>query len=383
MYYITVRLPKIERHMSIEELFFQDFYIPSSVRNADLTATRTYEVNHISTDTRVKHKEDIRRVVDLLKEFNTRTEPLRQKDRHELYTTFKIPKHSGGLRTINAPVEELKTELRNLKEILESNFGILYHISAYAYIPKRCNVDALKKHQRNESRWFFKTDFSDFFGSTTLNFLMKQLSMIVPFSIITEYSPWREELKKALELAFLDGGLPQGTPISPLLTNLMMIPIDYRLSTKLHEFDSHNFIYTRYADDILVSCKYDFDFKKVENLIHKTLDEFNAPFIIKPQKTRYGSSSGRNWNLGLMLNQNNEITVGHKKKKQFQSMLYSYVKDKENGIQWSIEDIRSLEGLKSYYHMVEPDVIDRIIEHMNSKLGVNIPQMIKADLTAV
>lgn len=383
MYYLTVKLPASYHQMSIEELLFQDTCFTGVIRNENLTATRTYEIENISKKIKDRYRPYIITAANAIRNFNERTECLRKKNREELYTTFKIPKHSGGLRTINAPNEELKMELRNLKEILENNFGTLYHTSAFAYIPKRCNVDALKKHQRNESRWFFKTDFSDFFGSTTLEFLMKQLSMIFPFSELMKNYADKKELEKALELAFLNGGLPQGTPISPLLTNLMMIPIDYRLSTALQKFNNQKFIYTRYADDILVSCKYDFEYKKIERLIHETLQEFEAPFIIKPEKTRYGSSSGRNWNLGLMLNQNNEITVGHKKKKQFQSMLYSYVKDKENGISWSIEDIRSLEGLKSYYHMVEPEVIDRIIEYMNKKLNVDIPQLIKTDLAGI
>ena len=39
----------------------------------------------------------------------------------------------------------------------------------------------------------------------------------------------------ALELAFMDGVLPQGTPASPLITTIMMIPIDFCLNRKLIE----------------------------------------------------------------------------------------------------------------------------------------------------
>lgn len=379
MYYITVKLPKMYHQMTLEELFFSEYKFENQkVRNANLTATRTFEVKNISKN--IEKRFNSYAAFKALEEFNKRTQHLRSVKREELYTTFKIPKHSGGLRTINAPKEELKTELRNLKTILETYFGTLYHTSAFAYVPGRCNVDALKKHQQNQSRWFFKTDFSDFFGSTTLEFLMSQLSMIFPFSSMMSVKSYSEELKKALELGFLNGGLPQGTPLSPLITNIMMIPIDYRLSCTLRDFDGHNLVYTRYADDILISGKYNFDYKNVEDLMHEVLKEFKAPFIIKPEKTRYGSSSGRNWNLGLMLNQNNEITVGHKRKKQFQTMLYSYVRDKKNGVAWELEDVRSMDGLRSYYHMVEPEAIDGIIRHMNQKLNVDIPKMIREDL---
>lgn len=46
--------------------------------------------------------------------------------------------------------------LRRLKTMLEEDFHVLYHTSAFAYIKKRCTVDAVKRHQKNESKWFGK-----------------------------------------------------------------------------------------------------------------------------------------------------------------------------------------------------------------------------------
>lgn len=110
------------------------------------------------------------------------------------------------------------------------------------------------------------------------------------------------------------------------------------------------------------------------------LSEFNAPFTIKSEKTRYGSSAGSNWNLGVMLNKDNEITVGYKKKRQFQAMLTSYVKDRQNGRPWDKYDIQVMEGLRNYYRMVEKETIDAMIKHLSTKLGVDIVSLIKADL---
>lgn len=62
----------------------------------------------------------------------------------------------------------------------------------------------------------------------------------------------RELFNTAISLCFLHGGLPQGTPISPMITNIMMIPIDYKLFNSLHDEES-TFVYTRYADDMLIS----------------------------------------------------------------------------------------------------------------------------------
>jgi RNA-directed DNA polymerase len=288
----------------------------------------------------------------------------------------------ASYRQINAPEPILKEYLTELKSLLES-FGLLYHTAAFAYVKGRCTISSLQRHQSNESKWYAKFDLTDFFGSTTLDYCMKMCSMVFPLSEIVKTSDGRRELQKALELGFLNGGLPQGTPLSPTLTNIIMIPVDYELSKALRNFEGQSFIYTRYADDFLVSSKYTFNFKKVEQLIIDTLAEFGAPFTLKREKTRYGSSSGSNWNLGLMLNRENKITVGYEKKRKFKAALTNYVLDRRNGTPWSKSDIQVLEGNRNYYSTVEYDSIEGIIKHINQKFGVNVRKMIRSDLSSM
>ena len=377
MIYITVRQSPMYHQMTLEEFLFETETQPS-LMNDNTTNTRTYEVESLSRHFLSKLHLD--HLIGKLTTFNQETANLREVPRHDLYHTFYIPKKSGGLRKIDAPNPELMDTLRKLKTIFEDDFNALYHTSAFAYVRKRSTVDAVKRHQYNESKWFGKYDLSNFFGSTSPEFVEKMFSMIFPFSEVMKNPEGKEQLTTALSLAFLDGGLPQGTPISPIITNLMMIPIDFTLSKKLRQFEKQKFIYTRYADDFLISSRYDFDFKKIENLIVDTLRSFNAPFSIKSSKTRYGSSSGSNWNLGVMLNRENKLTIGYKKKRQFQAMLASYVMDKQNGVNWDLNDVQVLEGYRNYYRMIEGDTIDKIVEHIGKKFKVNIVRMIKDDL---
>lgn len=377
MIYITVRQSPMYHQMTLEEFLFETETQPS-LMNDNTTNTRTYEVESLSRH--FLSKLHLNHLIGKLTTFNQETANLREVPRHDLYHTFYIPKKSGGLRKIDAPNPELMDTLRKLKIIFEDDFNALYHTSAFAYVRKRSTVDAVKRHQYNESKWFGKYDLSNFFGSTSPEFVEKMFSMIFPFSEVMKNPEGKEQLTTALSLAFLDGGLPQGTPISPIITNLMMIPIDFTLSKKLRQFEKQKFIYTRYADDFLISSRYDFDFKKIENLIVDTLRSFNAPFSIKSSKTRYGSSSGSNWNLGVMLNRENKLTIGYKKKRQFQAMLASYVMDKQNGVNWDLNDVQVLEGYRNYYRMIEGDTIDKIVEHIGKKFKVNIVRMIKDDL---
>ena len=377
MVYVTVKQSPMYKQMTLEDFLFNsvsgNLLINNNVGN---TRTYCFEELPLRLSTAVRKQSLIRR----LKEFNAETEPLRECDRRKLYYSFFIPKKSGGRRRIDAPNFELMDALRNLKKIFEVDFGVLYHTTAFAYVKGRSTLDAVKRHQANESKWFGKFDLSNFFGSTTLEFVMKQFSTIYPFSEIVKEDEGRTELEKALELAFLNGGLPQGTPISPLISNIIMIPIDYKLSNTLRDFDGNRFVYTRYADDFIISSRHDFNFRNVENLMLETFEEFGTPFSLNRDKTRYGSSSGRNWLLGVMVNSENNITIGRKKKRIFECLLHEYASSVRSGMRWSLEDVQVLAGQLSYYRMVEREAIDNIIAHIGGKHSVDIMSEIKSDL---
>ena len=376
MIYVTVKEPPKYHQYTLEELLFPALRKP--VVTGTSSGTRTYKINYIGL--KYRNRLDVESMIRTLETYNAATASLRSVDRSTLYTTFYVPKKSGGLRKIDAPNEDLKLALLQLKKIFEQDFGLLYHTSAFAYVKNRCPKDAVMRHQKNESKWFLKLDISNFFGSITLDFAMEMIKMLYPLCVVAETGRGYDALRTALELGFLNGVLPQGTPLSPTLTNLIMIPIDHELSNTLRDFNRNSFVYTRYADDFCVSSKYDFRFRDVEELFEKTFAEFHTPFHLKREKMHYGSIAGKNWMLGLMLNKENQITVGSKKKKVLQAMLYSYATDKKNGVTWPLEDIQHMEGIRSYYASVEGETIDRIVEYVSQKCGVDIKKSIKQDL---
>lgn len=382
MYYFTAKQTPSCHQMTIEEFLF-DTYTTCNTEPSDGTSTRTYEVERINH--RMREFANVPRLVEVLKKFNAMTDEIRSKPIESMYYEFHIPKKSGGLRKIDAPNEELKAAQYMLKGILENDFNAGYHTSAFAYIKGRSTLDAVNKHVQNQSNWYGKLDLSNFFGSTTQEFVMQQLSMVYPFCEVMACQDGREELEKAIAIAFLDGGLPQGTPISPLLTNIIMIPIDYNLAKGFRDLNGHRYIYTRYADDFIISSRHDFNIREIESFVNGVLQKFNAPFRINKEKTRYGSAAGRNWCLGVMVTKNEDgdvyASIGRKKKKQFETMLYSFATDILAGKHWPLEDIMVMEGYRSYYKMIEGVSIDKIVEHIGNKIGVNIPKMIKEQLS--
>lgn len=375
MPYITVsRVPRIYQ-MSFDDVL--NGFDPKRLEvTKDTCDTTTYYTRSISQ--KVKSRMDFYGMFDAVSKFNEKYKDLIDTaDKSTLYRHFKIPKRSGGLRQIDAPEAPLMTALLDLKKILEEKFMFTYHTTAFAYVHGRSTIDAVKRHQRNGSRWVLKTDLSKFFPHTTPEFLFSMLYQTFPlYEYIHEDYGYREAFERAMSLCFLDGGLPQGTPTSPMLTNQMMIPVDHEINKLCHEFTPH-LCYTRYADDMDISSEYSFHWTDVVKQIGEVLKKFNAPFEFNKDKIHYGSTSGRNWMLGVMFNKDGNITVGHENKKTFKNSLFAFGCAIKDGHPWNIEDTQHLQGLASYYKMVEGDLIKEMIKKYSDRFGFDIETMMK------
>jgi hypothetical protein len=133
---------------------------------------------------------------------------------------------------------------------------------------------------------------------------------------------------------------------------------DYELTRQLR-----GFTYTRYADDLLISKTTQFDWQEVARQVQIGLP---SGLNIKPNKTRYGSSNGSNWNLGLMYNKDLNITVGYRKKHLLKNKIHNLFTNKPDEdtpefVGW-LESLYSLRGLLSYYKFIEPEYFTRLEE---------------------
>ncbi len=284
------------------------------------------------------------------------------------YATFYIPKATGGLRRIDAPNEELKTTMRQVKKEIETALNIHPHDAAHAYVKNRSVLTALQVHQRNQSNWFLKLDLKDFFPSHTPEYVAKQLHQL--------YLSPALPIPELLELSVFNGGLPQGTPLSPLLTNLCMTPIDYAITKNL----SSAYRYTRYADDLLISSRASFSPSNITDMIKQILQAEACPFTINEAKTRYGSAAGRNWNLGLMYNKDNNITLGHQKKQRLRAMINNFLRDFTNGILWTTIDVQHLQGTLAYFKHIEPEYALYVFNEYSTKYNCELKHAIKTCL---
>ncbi|WP_395741324.1 reverse transcriptase family protein [Prosthecobacter sp.] len=152
------------------------------------------------------------------------------------YRTFTIPKGKKR-RTINAPKVALK--------VIQKWFGfylseaVKFHDCVYGFVEGRSAIDAAQSHCG--ANWVYSIDIENFFPSTHLNMVASALLDI-------GYSQHGADLIS--KLCCYNGGLAQGSPASPVLSNLVFKSTDTDLVAIAR---NHNVCYTRYADDLVFS----------------------------------------------------------------------------------------------------------------------------------
>ena len=271
------------------------------------------------------------------------------------YTEYRIPKTKGGYRLIAAPTDELKDCLRELLKILE-RFGATSHNCAYAYVKERTCLTAIQQHQAAKTQWFYKFDLDSFFPSCTTQLLERTLCYVYPFCIMST-----QNLHNLIRLATYHRALPQGSPLSPLLSNIVLTSFDWAMYYSVKHF---NGVYTRYADDILISFPYKKQLPFIERIIQSHLPN---GLRLNQEKSRCGSVAGKNYNLGLVLNKDNNITIGHKKKMELKAKLNNFIFDFTNRNFWSIIETQVLQGELNYFKQIEPEYANFVIQRLENK----------------
>jgi len=157
------------------------------------------------------------------------------------YHEFTVPKRSGGTRRILAPDAELKSLQRRILRRLLTRLRA--HPAAMGFERGRSIVTNARAHRQQAV--VLRFDLKDFFPSTGARRLKKYFRRI----------GWnRPATKWLLRLCTHRGGLPQGAPTSPRLSNLVNYRLDARLAGMARKLDA---VYTRYADDITISFNRD------------------------------------------------------------------------------------------------------------------------------
>ena len=157
-----------------------------------------------------------------------------------MYTSFKVAKagNKDG-RQINAPHKKLKSIQRKLADVLTCVYKP--KVCAYGFIPGKNNSDNAQNHVKRSL--VLNIDLKDFFAQIHFG-RVRGMLMKPPYQI------GEEAATTIAQIACYNGKLPQGAPSSPILTNMICVPLDNALMRLAKETGC---TYTRYADDISLS----------------------------------------------------------------------------------------------------------------------------------
>lgn len=166
------------------------------------------------------------------------------------YREFYIPKKSGGRRHIEDPMPPLKKVQRKLNDYLQAVYFFHRTESAYGFITNPIDDPSPRHILTNAqahvgARWLLNVDMQDFFHLVSQE-RTEELFRAPLFG-------FREHLSTLLAaLACYKGRLPMGAPASPVISNLVCIPLDQDLEAFAR---ARGWVYTRYADDITFSSR--------------------------------------------------------------------------------------------------------------------------------
>src|SRR5690554_1386279 len=216
------------------------------------------------------------------------------------YQTFTIKKKSGADRTIHAPVKGLKSILRSLNFVLQCVYEP--HEAATGFVLEKSIVDNAKKHVGHH--YVLNMDLKDFFHSFDRN-RVKMGFMYEPFNLRGDKEPLAFLLACLCTHPFEINGetkivLPQGSPTSPTLTNILCRKLDIRLSGLAKRF---NLTYSRYADDITFSSHHDVYKNNEFQKELKRIIEDDQKLSFNDKKTRLQKNGYSQEVTGLIVNE--------------------------------------------------------------------------------
>lgn len=220
------------------------------------------------------------------------------------YVRFTVPKRGGGTRQLAAP----QPHLRRCQEWVLANIlaRVPAHDAAHGFVPGRSTVTNAGPHATPDV--LVNADLTDFFPTINVwrvkgffESLGYSPAAATILALLCTEAPRRRATYagKTFHVAAGVRGLPQGACTSPALSNLISRKMDSRLAGIARKM---NWTYTRYADDVSLSCRADPSPKVgyvLARLRHIAQDE---GFAVNEKKTRILRKHRRQAVTGVVVN---------------------------------------------------------------------------------
>lgn len=288
------------------------------------------------------------------------------------YRPFTIPKKSGGLREIWAPMPKLKAAqhwvLRNIAERLT------VHGAAHGFLSGRSIYTNALEH--TDSSVVVSMDLADFFPTFTfkrVKGIFRQAGYMdgiaTLLALLCTEAP-REVVEhegQKYYIALGDRCLPQGSPASPALTNAACLRLDRRLTGFA---ERHGWRYTRYADDLTFSLPKDLPegspdssamIKQLMGVVHAVVE--SEGLKVRSDKTHVMRGGRQQKVTGLIVNGEATPRTPREVRRRVRAMIHNLKSGK--GLHEG-EKVSHLTGLIAFIYMAEPERGRALLKELNS-----------------
>ena len=282
------------------------------------------------------------------------------------YRRFLIPKRTGGERLISAPMPRLKAAQRWILDQVLAR--VPPHEAAHGFVRERNIVTNARQHVGRDV--VVNLDLQDFFPTLTyprVKGLFRTLGYaeeVATVMALLTTEPEVDTIEMDGVVRYLHRGerhLPQGSPASPAITNLICRRLDRRLAGLA---DRLGFTYTRYADDLTFSAVGEAA-RRVGKLLRAVTGIVeHEDFRVHPQKTRVMRCGRRQEVTGLVVN--DRVSVDRRARRRLRATLHRLEQDGPAGVDWyGVRGdsapghlLQVLVGYASFVRMVHPEAGD-------------------------
>ena len=302
-----------------------------------------------------------------------------------LYSKFDVPKRFGGKREIWAPNKELKLLQHRLSLLLTNCVAEINTANGHIEDPERRGIaHGFKRHhtimtnarEHVTRRYVFNVDLHNFFGMINFGrvrgFFIKNRNFALNPKVATILA----------QIACYENRLPQGSPCSPVISNLIGHTLDIPLARLARATDC---TYTRYADDLTFSSNRPLFSNRVATKPDPNLEVWapgiglkrlvaKAGFDFNDKKTRMQYRDSRQEVTGLVVNRKVNVSASYRYTVRamvdslFKTGKFEYLREQDDGkgVKVVIKTpgkTEALQGMLSYIDQI--DIFNRALCERN------------------
>jgi RNA-directed DNA polymerase len=263
----------------------------------------------------------------------------------------EIPKPNGGTRVLGIPTVQDRFIQQLLLQAMTPIYEPEFSEHSYGFRPGRSAHDAVRAAQgyfQEGKSWVVDLDIKAFFDHVSHDILLSRIGKTIRDKRVLRV------IGKYLRCgAMVDGevvrskeGTPQGGPLSPVLANIYLDPLDKELERRGHCF-------CRYADDVNIYVGSGAAAERVLTAIRNWIETH-----LRLEVSATKSGTGRPWErkfLGFRLTRKGEITVSPESLQRFQAKVRELWRVNQSRTSNQLRDAwkRYVQGWWGYYRLAE------------------------------